>query len=355
MGTTPPPGPGIWSHLCRRQLLQLGLGSGATLLLPTALSGCRWGDGPLLVAVKGGIPAPWTDKLPAPWRARLLASAPAVLQALGSGKAPRSAAPPPGLVSLPDGWASEIPLSRLRPFSAPGVLARLAAAAQPVSRLYQAPGQPPLAFPWAFSPWVIALRSQPQLAARARGEEGWQVLADPALRRRLVLPASPRVSIELCGGDLGRLRTLRAQALAYDDADALNLLLSGEATAAVVPLQRLIPLLRRDPRLEVALPASGAPLSWQVLLRPPGTDAPPPLEWLGALLDAPLLDRLLAGGWVPPLPRLALAAALARLPRPLAALLLPDDAVLRRCWSLPPLQPERRLALQRLWDAAAPA
>jgi hypothetical protein len=340
-------------RLNRRRLLQLGLLGGAGVLLPAALSGCRRGDGPLLLAARGGIPAAWLEALPDPWRQQLLEGSEALLNALKSQDAKGS--PGPGLVSLPDGWASELPLDRLQPFGAAGVLERLASAAQPASRLYRPVGRAAFSFPWAFSPWVIVLRSEPQLAARARSGEGWAVLTDPSLKGRLVLPASPRVSIDICGGDLVRLRGLRAKALAYDDADALNLLLSGEASAAVVPLQRLIPLLRRDQRLEVVLPATGAPLSWQVLVRPAGARIEPPLEWLGALLEPPLLATVLAGGWVPPLPRRELAPALARLPKPVAELLLPPDAVLQRCWSLPPLSPARRLALQTLWDAAAPA
>lgn len=335
----------------RRRLLQLGFGAGAGLLLPAALTGCRRGEGPLLLAAKGGIPAAWLDALPDPWRHQLVDGSGAVLDALAPGSKPAAA---PALVSLPDGWAGELPLNRLQPFGASDVLGRLVAAAQPVSRLFQPEGKPALAFPWAFSPWVIVLRSQPELAVRARGPEGWAVLNDPALKGRLLLPSSPRVSIEICGADLSRLQALRAYALAYNDANALNLLLTGEASAAVVPQQRAIPLLRRDQRLEVVLPATGAPLSWQVLVRPAGVKAEPPLEWLGDLLEPPLLLKLLAAGWVPPLPRGNLAPALARMPKAVAELLLPPDAVLQRCWSLPPLSPERRLALQTLWDAAAP-
>lgn len=336
----------------RRRLLQLGLSAGVGLLLPVAVTGCRRGEGPLLLAAKGGIPAAWLDALPDPWRQLLVDGSGAVLEALAPAGSKPSARP--ALVSLPDGWASELPLNRLQPFGAADVLGRLVAAAQPVSRLFQPEGKPALAFPWAFSPWVIVLRSQPELAVRARGPQGWAALGDPALKGRLVLPSSPRVSIEICGGDLARLQALRANALAYDDANALNLLLTGEASAAVVPQQRVIPLLRRDQRLEVVLPVTGAPLGWQVLIRPAAAKSEPPLEWLGDLLEAPLLPKLLAAGWVPPLPRRNLAAALARLPKPVAELLLPPDAVLQRCWSLPPLSPGRRLALQTLWDAAAP-
>jgi len=343
-------------RLPRRRLLQLGLAAGATLMLPPLLAGCGRGDGPLLLAAEGGLPAAWLKELPGPWRQQLLESPQAVLAA--AGLAPGAAVPGLaaglGLVALADGWASALPLPGWQPFGAPALLARLMAAAQPVARLFQPPTAPALAFPWAFSPWVLVLRSQPELARRARGPEGWQVLLDPALRGQLVLPASPRVTIELCGADPHRLRQLRAQALAYDDQHALHLLRSGEARAAVVPLQPLIPLLRRDQRLEVVLPASGAPLSWQLLLRPKGAPEAPPLEWLGALLEPSLLPKVLAAGWVPPLPRAQLEPALQRLPRSVAQLLLPPEPVLERCWSLPPLDPTRRQQFQALWDGAAP-
>ena len=38
----------------------------------------------------------------------------------------------------------------------------------------------------------------------------------------------------------------------------------------------------------------------------------------------------------------------------IAALLLPEDGLLQRCWSLPPLSVPQQLAQQNLWDAAAP-
>jgi hypothetical protein len=220
--------------------------------------------------------------------------------------------------------------------------------------LFAPVGEAQLAFPWAYSPWVIALRSRPDLAGRR--QEGWPLLLDPSLRGRLVLPSSPRISLEIMGGDFERLERLRAQALAYDDRDGLNLLLSGDAEAAVLPLQRLIPLLRRDQRLAVIWPDSGAPLSWQLLLRPAGAaqSAPPPLEWLGAVLEQPLLEQLLARGLVPPLPQADLAPEARRFPESIAALLLPGDGLLQRCWSLPPLSVPQQLAQQNLWDAASP-
>ena len=331
--------------LSRRRLLQLGVGAGAGLL-----AACRSAPGPELLLAEADLPAAWLKQLPAPWRTRQVADAAAVqkvVRELGQ-------RPAPGLVALSDGWASGLSRQQLQSFEAPRLWARLAAFSAPVARLYGPVGEAQLAFPWAYSPWVIALRSRPDLAARR--QEGWQLLLDPSLRGRLVLPSSPRISLEIMGGDFERLERLRAQALAYDDRDGLNLLLSGDAEAAVLPLQRLIPLLRRDQRLAVIWPDSGAPLSWQLLLRPAGTapSAPPPLEWLGAVLEQPLLEQLLARGLVPPLPQADLAPVARRFPESIAALLLPGDGLLQRCWSLPPLSVPQQLAQQNLWDAAAP-
>ena len=329
--------------LSRRRLLQLGVGAGAGLL-----AACRSAAGPELLLAEADLPAAWLKQLPAPWRTRQLADAAAVQKAMRElGQPPAPGLVTPGLVALSDGWASGLGRQQLQPFEAPRLWARLAAFSAPV-------GEAQLAFPWAYSPWVIALRSRPDLAARR--QEGWQLLLDPSLRGRLVLPSSPRISLEIMGGDFERLERLRAQALAYDDRDGLNLLLSGDAEAAVLPLQRLIPLLRRDQRLAVIWPDSGAPLSWQLLLRPAAgaSSVPPPLEWLGAILEPPLLEALLAKGWVPPLPQAELAPVARRFPASMAALLLPGDALLGRCWSLPPLSLPEQLAQQNLWDAAAP-
>jgi len=331
--------------LSRRRLLQLGVGAGAGLL-----AACRSAPGPELLLAEADLPAAWLKQLPAPWRTRQVADAAAVQKAVRE----LGQRPAPGLVALSDGWASGLSRQQLHSFEAPRLWARLAAFSAPVARLYAPPAAGQLAFPWAYSPWVIALRSRPDLAARR--QEGWQLLLDPSLRGRLVLPSSPRISLEIMGGDFERLERLRAQALAYDDRDGLNLLLSGDAEAAVLPLQRLIPLLRRDQRLVVIWPDSGAPLSWQLLLRPAGAaqSAPPPLEWLGAVLEQPLLEQLLARGLVPPLPQADLAPVARRFPESIAALLLPGDGLLQRCWSLPPLSVPQQLAQQNLWDAAAP-
>jgi hypothetical protein len=339
---------GFGEALSRRQLLRLGLISGAGVALPGLLTSCQKGKDQVLAAVKGQFPQAWSQKLPAGWQPRWLDDP----EAVGRSKA--------ALWALSDGWASALPRQNIHPIGLEAELQQLTSWAAPVSRLFAPEGSPALAFPWAFSPWVLVLRNRPDLAQRRA--EGWQLLLDPSLNGQLVLPSSPRVAMALLGHGLEPLMALRGQALAYDERDGLNLLLSGEAQAMVTPLQRVIPLLRRDQRLQVVLPASGAPLTWQLLLRPApgvagpvtGSVAPLPVGWIQMLWDRSLLESLLLKGWVPPLPRAVLEPVLGGFPKPVAQLLLPSDGVLQRCWSLPPLGPQAQLGLQTLWDAAAP-
>jgi len=329
------------SPLTRRQLLQLGAVS-----LPLLLSGCRQ-ERQQLLASRRDLPAAWAARLPRDWSLRSEDDPAGVIASLSGPAGQR-----PSLAQLWDGWASTLPAAALQPFDAPQLLERLSPMASPVSRLFAKAGATPLAFPWAVDPWVLLLRGRPDLARRH--DEGWGLLLDPSLRGRIVLPSSPRLTLSLVRADPGRLRQLRRATLANDERDGLSLLLNGDAEAMVLPRRRAVPLLRSDPRLAVVLPAEGAPLGWNLLLRPADTAASLPLDWLEAALQPPLLPRLVAAGWVPPLPRPLLEAAASALPQLQRELLVPPQAVLERCWSLPPLGEAERRTLQRLWDDASP-
>ena len=340
--------------MSRRRLLQLSVLAGLGLL-----GGCSRGSAVQLVYGRGELPAAWAKRLPDPWRAMPVDDPAAVLSA-------RSAA----LVQLGDGWLDASEATAWQPFvsaaspAAAELWEGLAPEAQPLTRLFRPEPAPALAYPWAFGTWLLVLRNRRDLVARAA--EGWSLLLDPSLRGELLLPSSPRLVMDLGLRQLGlppgdpasfgdprlgaQLSRLRGQAAAFDDSDGLNLLLSGRVEAAVLPSQRVLPLLRSDTRLTALLPASGSALWWNLLLRPSQTRDVPPLRWLLEAREKPLLSRLLAAGWVPPLRRELLAEALSSWPPAVAALLYPPPAVLARCTSLPPLAEDQRRQLQSLWD-----
>ena len=358
----------VAAPISRRQSLRLAAVAGVAAAA-AGLGGCRRGGGEgLLLSPRGQLPPAWLQRLPQPWQPRLLLTPAAVLAAAGQ-PAGASAL----LLNLEDGWAQQLERSQLQPCPASALLAQLDPRAAAPSRLWGPPQSPPLAFPWAFGTWLLVLRHRADLAERRR--EGWALLLDPSLRRRLVLPSSPRVLIDIASRQLGwsggmttgpdlddprlldQLRRLQRQAAAFDEVDGLNLLLAGDAEAAVLPSHQVLPVLLRDQRLQALLPDAGSPLWWQLLLQPTplsplAADPAWPLPWLADGLALPLLDRLLAGGWVPPLPRAQLAPALARWPERLRALLLPPEEVLARCSSLVAFRPDEQRRWQRLWDRA---
>ena len=208
--------------------------------------------------------------------------------------------------------------------------------------------------PAGVSPWVmIARRREPWLGAARRS---WDVLLDPALQQRIVLPASPRwvmnLADQLDGDD--PLPRLRRQLLTLDDRQALNWLLKGEARLVVLPLQRCMPLLRRDPRLTAVLPQSGAPLHWTLLVRPAQTREPLPRAWVEQAWSEPMASSLLRQGWRPPLSRRELEPAGQSIPSRWRPLVLPDPEIWSRCWSLPPVPGSERNQLVQRWTQSAP-
>jgi len=333
-------------HLSRRSLLGIGV-CGSLALLESTLAGCSR-IGPRLASRRGDLPERWVRRLPADWRPKWVEGPAQVLEASKAEASGR-----PALAQLSDGWATSLSGQTWIPFGQEGVLARLDPSAGPASRLFAPEGQPILAFPWSRNPWVLVLRDRPDLAQRA--DLGWDVLLEPSLAGKVVLPSSPRVVMALVGEDPQRLCRLRRQALALDDRHGINLLLSGPAQAAVLPRPQVVPLLRRDPRLAALLPAEGSPMAWSLLLRPAGGGEIAPLQdWLADLLRPPLLPFALAAGWVPPLPRPTLEAATRGFSPSLTRVLLPPEPVLQRGQNLPPLEPKEQIRLQALWTSTDP-
>ena len=208
--------------------------------------------------------------------------------------------------------------------------------------------------PVGVSPWVMVLRRrEPWLGAARRS---WDVLLDPVLQGRIVLPASPRWVMNLADhldGD-DPLPRLRQQALTLDDRQALNWLLKGEARLVVLPLQRCMSLLRRDPRLTAVLPQAGAPLHWTLLVRPAQTREPLPRAWVEQAWSEPMASSLLRQGWRPPLSQQELEAAGQSIPSRWRQLALPDPEIWSRCWSLPPVTTSEQNLMAQRWTQSAP-
>ena len=330
----------VWSErlgpLRRRQVLQMIGATGSVLL-----AGCRPATAaPMLMAPAGVLPKPWADALPKPWRLTL---APSPQDWVPEDQARAD------LLVMGDGWLDAHPAAALQPIAAEPLRRQLDRQAKGL--LEELGALQDRVLPLAVSPWVMLLRDDPAMV-----QEGWPLLLDSAVAGRVVLPASPRVVMSLAdqldGGQ--SLSALRRQALTFDDRQATNWLLKGEARVVVLPLNRCIALLRRDPRLRAVLPASGAPLHWIVLLRPEASREPVPQSWVEQGWRDPLRRRLAQLGWRAPISASGSMADQKALSARLRPLLFPSADTWSRCWSLPPLLPDDRSALEERWRDSAP-
>ena len=326
--------------LSRRHVLQMIGATGSVLL-----AGCRQATAsPTLMAPAGVLPKPWADALPKPWRLMLASSQ----QEWRPEERARV-----DLLVMADGWLDAYSADALQPIASEPLRRQLDRQAQ--SLLGELGALQDRVLPLAVSPWVMLLRDDPAMA-----KEGWPLLLDSAVAGRVVLPASPRLVMSLADhlGGSQSLSTLRRQALTFDDRQASNWLLKGDARVVVLPLNRCIALLRRDPRLRAVLPASGAPLHWTVLLRPEASREPVPQSWVEQGWRDPLRRRLVQLGWRAPItssdPVSGSMADQNALSVRLRPLLFPPAETWSRCWSLPPLPPQGQKDLERLWRDSAP-
>ncbi|PSN16925.1 polyamine ABC transporter substrate-binding protein [filamentous cyanobacterium CCT1] len=135
----------------------------------------------------------------------------------------------------------------------------------------------------------------------------WADLLRPELRRRLVLPNHPRLVLGLAQKALSAsantedpsaveglepfLADLHNQVRVYDSDHYLEMLLIGDATAAVVWSDDALPLLKQYRNLAVAVPPEGTLLSAQLWVRPQAIAtaseqaASTALNWLDFCLD----------------------------------------------------------------------
>ena len=325
--------------LSRRQMLRLCGGAAAMVL-----AGCRPRERPPTLLVADDIlPSRWTKALPSPWQVQRSSDAVGCDAELF-----RTA----DLLALSDGWLDRCQVADLQPLAADPLSDRLGD--QAVRYLQGlSPEMASAVLPVAVSPYVILWKTSPQLPLAPMD---WEWLLQPGLQQRLVLPASPRFTVDLAAKMTGSdaLQRLRRQVLAYDDRQGLNWLLKDNALAVVLPLQRCMTLLRRDQRLSAALPRTGAPLHWTLLSRPATTREPLPHSWVEQAWDGTLQQRLLADGWLPAVEMDQRRQARAALPERWRDLLVPPTEVWSRCWSLNPLSDQDQKVLRQRWLESSP-
>ena len=318
------------------------------LAVLAGVAGCSRGmSNPTLTATSETLPKELLSALPVPWvfqelNVKTLKESSQILTSSNA-----------DLFAIGDGWIPQLEKEFFRPIESPKIYSRLNEHAE---QFLESFGQEISirVVPIGVSPWVMLFRNGQEFSSRAKA--GWDVLLDPELKGKLVLPESPRLVMSIADqiGQADGLRQLRQQALTFDDKNGLNWVLSGRARVAILPLYRCFSSLSRDLRLSVFLPESGAPLHWTFLARPINTKQPFPESWIAQVWSMPLMVKLLARGWIPPINDSELRSAIENVPNSYRQILLSTNAFWDQNWSLPYLPEVEIVRLENIWRQSTP-
>ena len=253
------------------------------------------------------------------------------------------------LIVFNDGWISNLPFGSLQEIKATYIRDNFS---KQTSSFLDGLGEDykNRIFPLAVSPWVILFRNEDSLALN--NKNSWKVVFSSALTNQIVFPNSPYLLISIAKkiGFDNDFSKIKSQAKSFDDRNALNWVVSGRASAAVLPLSSCVDSLIKDPRLSVLLPKEGSPLNWTVLASPLMSSAPFPTDWFDSLWGPTYLRRLIRKGFLPPTSLLDLRRKNIKVSQKYQSIFIPEESVWNKCWSLPLLSIEDKKDLALNWN-----
>jgi len=328
--------------LQRRKFLQLSFWMGIG-----ALTSCGRQASAYLMATKETLPKPWLKELPTPWEFKSLK--------VGEQKNPyrNSDANLADLIGIGGGWLNSFTAKDLKEIDDDELISNFNSQSKLFIGLQEESLRKCL-LPVGVSPWVMLFRNGDPWLTEAK--KTWDVLLDPRLQEQIVFPRSPRLIMSIADqiGNGNDLKQLRLQALTLDDQNATNWVLSGKAKVALLPMQRCLKNLRRDPRLQIALPREGAPLHWTIFIRPKNSFKPLPKSWIKESWNQPLMGKLLSEGWIPPLKHSAIKKNLEKNDQSYYYKFLPQEEAWSNCWSLGDLDTFNQEKLGLRWEDSTP-
>ncbi len=253
------------------------------------------------------------------------------------------------LLVLNDGWISDLPINSLREIKADKIRKNFSKQTSSfldgLSEDYKKK-----ILPLAVSPWVILFRNEDSLALQ--NKHSWEVVFSSSLANQIVFPNSPYLLISIAQKiDLvNDFSKIKSQAKTFDDRNALNWVVSGRAKAAVLPLYSCVDSLIKDPRLSVLLPQEGSPLNWIVLASPSLFSESFPTDWFDSFWGATYMRRVVSKGFLPPTNLSDLRRKNINVPQSYQSILIPEETVWNKCWSLPILSFQEKNDLALNWN-----
>ena len=144
------------------------------------------------------------------------------------------------------------------------------------------------------------------------------------------------------------LRKLKGQGMFFDDQNAMNWLITSQASVAIIPYYLIKKFLKIDSRLSAVFPNKGVPLIWNFLLSKSKKNNQILIYWINSLEKRATIDKLANQGWFSPFNSKYSQKKYNTYSR--NNNYGPSEICWKNSWSLSPLDNAEKLNLENLWN-----
>ena len=203
-------------------------------------------------------------------------------------------------------------------------------------------------FPIGVVPYAVIIKNNKDLIHDA--SKSWDFLLDEKLKGKIIFPQSPRILISISKKISAKnsLSKLKAQAMLFEDKNAINWLINSHASVAIIPLSLCKKYLRIDSRLSMVFPNKGVPLIWNFLLTKSKNNNGILIDWIKSLENNETINKLSNQGfYLPFINKYSQNKYNIKIANN-------NDGPSKKCWenswSFQPLNNEEKLNLENLWN-----
>ncbi len=203
-------------------------------------------------------------------------------------------------------------------------------------------------FPIGVVPYAVIIKNNKDLIYDA--SNSWDFLLDEKLKGKIVFPQSPRILISISKriSVKNSLIKLKEQAMLFEDKNSINWLINSHASVAIIPFSLCEKYLRVDSRLSMVFPSKGVPLMWNFLLTKSKINNRILTDWIKSLEKRAIIDELANQGWYLPFDNeYSQKKYNIKIENNNYG---PSKKCWENSWSFSPLDNEKKLNLENLWN-----
>ena len=205
-------------------------------------------------------------------------------------------------------------------------------------------------FPIGVVPYAVLIKNNKDLINSAN--ESWDFLLSNKLTGKIIFPQSPRIIISIARAIDGKnsLGKLKSQAMMYEDKNSLNWLINSEDSLAIVPYSLCYKYPKIDSRISIVFPKQGVPLMWNLMLTKSKNNKDILIDWINSLEKNRTIDKLSNQGWYLPFKNNYSQSKFNQPIKSKFSSLGPSKECWKNSWSLNPLDIQRKINYEKLWN-----